>query len=889
MNFLKIAGRDLKKIFKNRLIRVSIIAIIIVPLLYSLLYLDAFWDPYSKLENLPIAVVNLDKGATLDGKNVNYGQDVVDKLNENSTVGWRFVSEQDADEGVDGDKYYAKFQIDSDFSQKVINAKSGKPTQAGLKFVCNEKKNFLAAQVNSKVESALKEQIVSTITNNYVKVSFDNLYEVKDGMQTAADGSTKINDGVSELNGKVPELVDGTTKLKDGSLQLFNGQTDLNTGLGTLSNGIGTLNDGLGKLQGGTTSIYNGLYSMQSGLAQINGGLGTLNSKVPTLVNGVSSLYAGSDKLAAGTTAAKDGSQKLSDGSSQLYSSYETTIYPSILKLKEGSDQLKAGLDNGKADITKLGEAAPKLSTASDQIAGASDSINSNYATIKSGVDSLIQGSGASSEVMAAVGTDLTAAMNSTDDATKNANIMKALQKLQVYKAANVGSDQKIAALSKGANDLQTGISTYNTSVKGYTTGVKTFTDGTTKLASSTSNLSSGVTQINGGLTSIESGLKNQFGPGLKSVSNGSSSLNDGLFSLQTGASQINTGLSTLNSSTPELASGVTTLYNGSSSALSGSNALYSGSGELLAGVNSASSGTNSLYAGSKDALSGSSKLVTGQGELKDGIVTLNSKVPALQDGVGKLYDGTQELSTKLGDGATKLSDGLVNSSEDMASFVSNPIELKIAPVNPVPNYGTGFAPYFMNLSLWIGAIMMFFVIPTKVDEDIKTSEMSKVIGKFLSFGFIGILQAVLVGIVVMLLGLRPTNIASYFGLLIFFSLVYVSIVQCLITLFGDPGRLLSIVLLILQLTSCAGTFPLELIPNFFKVMFPFMPFTYSVEALREACSAVTMNHGMIVKDVVVLTIVMGIFLVISIVFKKQGEKLQEIMEGRKNEIHGTN
>lgn len=80
MNFLKVARRDISSIVKNRFIRVSVIAIIIVPLLYSLLYLDAFWDPYARIKDMPVAVVNQDSGSIKDGKKVNYGQNLVDNL-----------------------------------------------------------------------------------------------------------------------------------------------------------------------------------------------------------------------------------------------------------------------------------------------------------------------------------------------------------------------------------------------------------------------------------------------------------------------------------------------------------------------------------------------------------------------------------------------------------------------------------------------------------------------------------------------------------------------------------------------------------------------------------------------------------------------------------------
>ena len=135
-----------------------------------------------------------------------------------------------------------------------------------------------------------------------------------------------------------------------------------------------------------------------------------------------------------------------------------------------------------------------------------------------------------------------------------------------------------------------------------------------------------------------------------------------------------------------------------------------------------------------------------------------------------------------------------------------------------------------------------------------------------------------------MALGLQPTNIALYFGVLIFFSFVYIAIVQCLITLFGDVGRLLSIVCLILQLTVCGGTFPLELEPTIFRTISKFMPFNYSVEILRNVASYTNINYSIIGKNMFILLIFMLVFLTITIVNKNIGEKFVSAFEKRRKE-----
>ncbi|WP_346876597.1 MULTISPECIES: YhgE/Pip domain-containing protein [unclassified Clostridium] len=901
MNFLKIAGKDIKSIFKNRFIRVSVIAIIIVPLLYSLLYLDAFWDPYARIQDMTIAVVNEDGGALLDGEQVNYGEDIVENLKGNEEVGWDFTSNEKANEGLEKQGYYAKFVIPEDFSESVVAAKEGKPQVADLQFVCNEKKNFLAAQINSQVEKLLKEEIVGTISNNYVTVAFDKLYEAKDGFIKAADGSEKLYNGIGELNEKVPMLAEGANKLGDGSAQLKDGQGALNSGIKSINNGLSEVNSKVPTLGLGVDKLY-------SGSQQVTNGLSEVNSKVPALGSGVDKLYDGSQQVTNGLSEANskvsnlspgvnklyDGSGALTGGSKSLYSAFNTRIYPNVNLLKDGANKLNGKLKDGESRVKKLKEGGEKLKTASDDVAASSTAINKGYQeSVKGGVDKLISGVNKSSEKMKDISEDIITAVNSNPEVAKDPNIQAALVNIQALNKETSETPKQIQELQAGTKKFGDNLGEFNGSVNEYTGKVNGFATGTVALTDSVNDMGVAVNKISGGLNSLEAGLnentKDSFGYGLKSVSDNMAALNSGLGELKSnipalsggiqalynGSSEIYGGLGQLRSEVPTLSGGIQALYNGSSE-------IYGGLGQLRSNIPALSGGIQALYNGSNQLVDGSNALVDGQNQLNNGVSELTGKVPQLEDGVDKLYKGSNELATALKDGAGEMKSGLKNSSEEMGDFVSAPINMKNEPINKVPNYGTGFAPYFISLSLWIGAIMMFFVISAKTDDDANLSKFDKVIGKYLSFGFIGLLQALLVSAVVMGLGLTPTSTGMYFASIVFLSLVFIAIIQCLISLFGDAGRLLGIVLLILQLTACAGTFPLEIVPKFFKVINPYMPFTYSVELLREVISANTINYGIVGKDFLILGIVLLVFLTISIVFKNAGENLQNIIEGRK-------
>lgn len=784
MNFIRIAKRDIVSIFKNRFLRVSVIAIIIVPLLYSLLYLYAFWDPYSKLADLPVAVVNLDKGSTFDGKDVNYGKDLVDNLKNNKSVGWKFVSKEDSEAGVKGSKYYAMFVIPENFSENVLSAKEGTPKQSEITYVANEKRNFLAAQVNSKVVVEIKSELTKNIVNEYTKAAFDNLYEVKDGMQKAADGSKDLYDGTSQLNEKVPDLTNGVSKLYKGSSDLSSGLNQLGNGTNTLASSLTAAKDGAAALDAGANQLQAGLYQVGAGLTQLNSAVSKDTATSISLSTGVKSVYDGITNA--------DPTKGLGSAVALLNT-----------KVNTSTDPLHPSLVSG-------------MSTA--------------YAAYNNQIVAMIK----QAQVLAANG----------DAANANKILLGLVQ-----------------TMSTSANPSAPNYSSLNKA--------PTFFDA--------------MYSLNDGITNSDptKGLGAAIGVLNTKVNVGTDAAHP---SLVAGVTAINNGVNIGSSTSPSLVSAVAQLDNavniGSKdqpSVLTGINQIKNGTAQLMPGMTAAAAGANELSNGTK-------QLSEGGNQLRDGLSTLNSNIPKLNNGVSKLYDGSKELKDKLKDGSDKMNKNLINSSNTMAEFVSQPLTIKESPVDPVKNYGTGFAPYFIPLSLWVGALLMFFVITDKVDDDIDASPASVVLGKYLSYGYIGIIQAILASAIVIVLGLRPNNVLLYFLFNIALSLVFIAIMQSLIFLLGMAGRLLSIVLLILQLTACAGTFPLEIVPKFFKVINPFMPFTYAVSGLREVIAG--LNYAVFTKDVSVLLGIMIVFLLISVLFKGHADKAQEKFREAKQDIN---
>ncbi|MCX7694870.1 MAG: YhgE/Pip domain-containing protein [Caloramator sp.] len=825
MRAFKIAKKDLKNLFTNRFNRVAVIVVSLMPLLYSFLYLYAFWDPYSKLDKMPVAVVNLDKGSLKDGEGVNYGNDIVDELKDNTKIKWEFVDYNRAMDGLNNKGYYSAVIIPEDFSKRITDASEGKIDKAELIYIPNEKKNFLAAQVSSRVMLELKDEIAKSITEEASKVVIDSLYEVKDGLLEAKDGSIELYDGAVKLR-------DGSKELSNGLRTANDGAAKLNDGSKQLKDGLGNLNNGAEKLNSGSVLLSDGLKTASDGSKSLKDGLSALRTGQTSLVEGLDKIVQGMSVFAPNLLNAKSGIQMLYEGSTKLEGG--------LSEIVNRVSQFKSQIEGSQTDVSKLVYGAK-------QVAEGAKKLNDEVSAMD-------------------MATKLNSAAQGIDDVSNAVDSAKALLdagRIDEAKLVLSAIQQKNlkANLSKPLKESAAAVNTLVQATSTLKDGTKQVAEGTQKFAEASKNSSEGLNALLGGLNEAKNGataLKTGLGQVSQLSSNeGVNKLSNGVVELKLGAEKIRDGLSLAEGKTGELSLGL--------------NKLYLGSLELKNGTASLKDGAAKLY-------DGSSKLNDGLVSLKEGTEKLYDGSLRLNDGLNKLSDGTLGLKDGLTEGYDKINNKLKFSSEDMSKFMSEPVMLNEQPINHVPDYGTGFAPYFIPLSLWVGALIMFFIVSGEVDEEFKGHAASIIFGKFITFAFLGILQAVASSfILIHVLNLDVKSLALFYGFNILLSFVFISVIEALIMIFGDAGRFLSLVLLMLQLTSCAGTFPLELVPNFFVKINPYLPMTYATSALREIISGI--DYGVLKGDIVVLIAFMIASIIISIILKYRLEKISQRIE----------
>ncbi|MBU3173245.1 YhgE/Pip domain-containing protein [Clostridium estertheticum] len=185
-NVLKIYKRDIKSILCSYVTLIIVVGISCLPALYAWFNIQAGWDPYSKTKGLLVAVVNLDTGSKLKDTKVNIGNDLVKKLKTNESIGWTFVNESDAKEGVEYGKYYASFVIPKDFSKDFLSITSyTDPIKAKLIYTVNEKENAVAPKITGSGATSLQEQITQTFIETASETLFTYLNQV--GVDLAKD------------------------------------------------------------------------------------------------------------------------------------------------------------------------------------------------------------------------------------------------------------------------------------------------------------------------------------------------------------------------------------------------------------------------------------------------------------------------------------------------------------------------------------------------------------------------------------------------------------------------------------------------------------------------------------------------------------------------------
>ncbi|MCY0926485.1 YhgE/Pip domain-containing protein [Streptomyces sp. H27-H1] len=640
----KLAALELKRFGRGKLPRAALVALLLLPLLYGALYLWSFWDPYSRLDKVPVALVNADQGATVDGKRVDAGGEITRKLHDSKTFDWREVSAEEAAKGLEKGTYYLSLTMPADFSAKIASSSGEDPATGALQVRTNDANNYIVGSISRTVFSEVRSAASTNASRGFLDKIFVNF---------------------SDLHDKTAEAADGADKLTDGA----------------------------GKAQQGAKDLAAGLDTAKEKNGELTGGLKKLNGAAGQLETGTKDIAAGTQKLADKVGGAAD------------------TARPFLKDPKRLADSAELVADTAQVTnkhLEAFAKAAPAAATVTQRVSTGAADVYAKTCT-------------AAAKPLPATCPQL---KRLKDDAAEAAELAGDVNTLVKDAGGDLGTLHKqLADLEREARLL------------------------VTKAPGLAADLEAAVTQVN--------------------------ALNDGAH---------------------EVADGMTRLHTGIGS-----------------------------------ATEGSGKLGVGIGKLGDGAHTLDG-------GLVKLVDGNGELAGGLHDGAGRIPAYDQQQRDARTEVMADPVRLANQSLHKAPNYGTGFAPYFIPLSLWVGAMVAYMLIAPLNRRALAAgaSPWRIAFAGWLPVAGLGAAQVgALMSVLHWGLGLQMARPALTIGFLMLVTACFAAIVQWLNAKFGAAGRILVLAVLMLQLTSAGGTYPVQTSPGFFNAIHPYLPMSYVVESLR--------------------------------------------------------
>ena len=788
-------------------------------------------------------------------------------------------------------------------------------------------------------ENVTKEYVKAVF--GQIETLGEGVGQAAEGAEQLNEGTVQLQDGNKELTAGLMELSEGSLAFKEGAEQLEIGVGQFSAGTSALHQGASQLNKGIFEYTEGVGRLQIGVAGLAEGTAELNNNGSTLVQGSVKLADGLGSLVPGAQQLNDGLSETQRGSAELDNGLHELQSQTSQLADSSsgMQQLVSGQAALSDGLAElaagGSALKNGLGELNDGLPTA-DQIAG----LQQGLAGIQESLSQLNSAvSAGNAQDASGLQTNLAAAQQSLGELqpVSSASTVEALQASPAFNSLTEEQQAELTAAVSGSLEEQSAVqqATVETLKNSLGAVSSDLNDQLIPAFQSLGSLPGKITELNnavervnpqavqalGGYASVQDALNGRLIPGAAALAAGADEAKQGSGELLAGAEtatqklpQLADAVDRLAQGSSSLTKGVSSLADGSAGLVEGASALQQGSQELkngtaayAEGVAQAAEGAGQLQQGTEQLAANSGKLTSGSSKLAEGANRLDQGLPALSGGAGELAGGALELrngagqlqdgSGELGAGIGKLSEGsseLAASLDEGAEGINGTqlkdanFKLLAAPAtatesqrSEVPNYGHALAPYILSLGLFVGALSFNLVFPINAPAGRPTSGTAWWLSKF-SIGFVQATAAALIVDAIMLFGfhLQVEHIGEFIAVSVITSLTYMFLIMFLAITFGNPGRFMAMILLVLQLGASGGMFPVELTNGFFQKVHDFVPMSYALLGFREAMSSAYGNETFMmsirVLSAFVLTFNVLLWLVLSIRSRKEFRLAEE-------------
>lgn len=895
MKHIKNTGRlfilDWKRIFKNPIAIFLVIALMFIPSLYAWFNIKALWDPYANTSQLPIAVYSDDRTEKFQDKSINIGDEVLKNLKENKQLGWKFVdSKQELDKGVKSGKYYAGIYLPADFSKNLLSFTTGDIQKPKIVYSINEKINAIAPKITSKGASSLQSQIseefIKTASSTLLKTFNDIGYDIDKNMVSIQ----KIKNTILSTNDNLDTIDQNTQQVVD----LHGKMPDLKAKLAKANEFIDYLPevDALGQK---VVQLDDSIPTVKNQLAIIM----TLQEKIPEIQNAGKQIAMIDNDFASVEQTMNEGIQEAKQGLTIIQQ--VQTALPDIRKLGNQANELASTTLDG---ATQLQNALPSITSSVEVTLKALQNVADSTSSIVTTIRQAIEDGQLTDDEKAKIDSLVKAYQASVPQQQEAIrNLIDFLQKAQESAGNNEfdAAIKNLNDLSALLGDISNRLGKVNEFVQaGDISSIEAYLDQIDDLAKNISGL---VSQID--VQDITAKVQNVLTQLIATIKNAQG--------LLTKAQAID--FESLLSSTSKTVSNAITLlekYQKEMPAIKqevhDANIMLNGNMNTI--VNAINKGA-SLYQNElpvvEQKLDKAADFVKNdypgiRKDLTETLGTVNQKMPDLEKALNQANDLIVNDWPGIKTGIRKAADAIRKGEKEVdlgeivkllkldatkeSDFLTQPVEVQENAVYPIANNGSASTPFYTALCLWVGAVLFSSVAVTGFHLESKDkllySKREQFSARMLTFIVMGLGQALIV------------TLGNYFGLgvdvrnpvysvlfALLIAITFMIMVYVLVALFGNIGKGIAIIILVLSISGGGGNYPIQVSGKFFQAINPYLPFTHAVNLLRESAGGIYWPNAWLA--IIILVAVSIVFLVAGLIFfphlEKTSKKISEMTQ----------
>lgn len=890
-NTLRLYLLDWKRIFKNPIATLLIIAIMIIPSLYAWFNIKALWDPYGNTGELPIAFYSADKPAEFQGKEVAIGKQVIESLHKNKQLGWQFVdSKEQLEDGVRSGKYYAGIYLPKDFSEDLLSFTSGDIKKPKIEYTVNEKINAIAPKITDKGASSIQSQItnefIKTASSTLLKVFNEIGYDIDTNLVSinkVKDMILSTDENLDTIDGYTKQVLELQSQLPDikEKLNKANEFVDYIPKVDEMGEKVVALNDKMPELKDQAKIILD------------------LQEKIPEIQNAGKQLAEIDGDFASIQETMNQGIDEAKQGLTIIQQVQD--ILPDVKNLENQASDLA---NQTKSGASQLKDAIPSITNSVDVTLKSIGQVATTTGSLAETINAAVQDNQLSEKEKEDIGNVLNSFINSIPQ-QQNAidKLVESLTKLQTS-AGNTKLQPVIDQLNQLKpllGDLQSRLTDLNTAVQeGNTDRVTDLLKQVQTAAENVNDIVTGIKtdQVSSTVTSLLDQVIDTIGTAQGALSKADQIDFDSL--LSSTKATVTNAVAILEKYQKEMPAIGQEIHD--------ANTMLNGNMETIVnGINEGADLYNNELPILQQKLGLAADFIQNdwpalKNEITGTLTTVNEKMPEVETAVNAAADLINNDWPNIKAGIQKAADAIRKGEQEVdlgevikllkldatkeSDFFTQPVELQTNALYPIANNGSASTPFYTALCLWVGAVLLSSVATTeyylgKKDRN-NFTKREQFVARMLTFLTMAIAQSLIVTLGnIFLLGVDVQNPVYSVSFAVLIALAFMMIVYVLAALFDNVGKGIAIIILVLSISGGGGNYPIQVSGKFFQMINPFLPFTHAVNLLRESAGGIYWPNA-----TNAIWIMVGLFVVFGVVGTAVYPFIEEKMTKFKEAAH---